>query len=164
MRPADNIFSNHSCLGPEQKKSHTFIVLNPAAHKHIILYAEDDPDDLFLVKQAFEPYENMVRLEHASDGFELLERLGKLKTEERLPCLIILDINMPGMDGREALIRIKQNEEFQKIPAVMFTTSSSETDKAFAKKWDAGFITKPLMYAELEELATTLLSLCMTEV
>ena len=130
------------------------------AHSHTILYAEDDSDDLFMVEQAFEQYNGSITLLHASNGFETLEKLKILKIADRLPCLIILDVNMPGMNGKETLIRIKQNSELQKIPVVLFTTSSSDADKAFAKKWDAEFITKPLMYSELEELAKTFLNLC----
>jgi CheY-like chemotaxis protein len=67
---------------------------------------------------------------------------------------------MPGMNGREALIRIRQSEDYKDTPVVLFTTSSSELDKAFAKKWGAQFITKPLVYSELEELAKRFISLC----
>ena len=130
------------------------------AHPHTILYAEDDSDDLFMVQQAFEQYNGSINLLHTSNGFETLEKLNMLKIANRLPCLIILDVNMPGMNGKEALIRIKQSNDLQKIPVVLFTTSSSEGDKAFANKWDAAFITKPLMYSELEELAKTFLNLC----
>ena len=129
-------------------------------HSHTILYAEDDSDDLFMVQQAFEKYNGSFTLLHASNGFETLEKLNALRIADQLPCLIILDVNMPGMNGKETLIRIKQSSDFQKLPVVLFTTSSSEGDKAFAKKWDAAFITKPLMYSELEELAKTFLNLC----
>jgi CheY-like chemotaxis protein len=71
---------------------------------------------------------------------------------------------MPGMNGREALIRIRQSEEFKHIPVVLFTTSSSELDKAFAKKWGAEFITKPLVFSELEMLAKRFVSLCTSSV
>lgn len=135
-----------------------------ATHKHTILYAEDDLDDLFMIRQAFEQFDGVTQLLHASNGFEALEQLKKLKTEKHLPCLIILDINMPGMNGREALIRIRQSEDFKDIPVVLFTTSSSELDKAFARKWNAEFITKPLVYSELEELAKHFSSLCTASV
>ena len=133
-------------------------------HKHTILYAEDDLDDLFMIRQAFEQFDSNTQLLHANNGFEALEQLNKAKAEKNLPCLIILDINMPGMNGREALIRIRQSEIFKEVPVVLFTTSSSELDKAFAKKWGAEFITKPLVYSELEELAKRFASLCTSSV
>ena len=138
--------------------------MSEAAHKHTILYAEDDPDDLFMVQQAFQQYDQEVTLVHAANGFETLEQLRADYSKNSLPCLVILDINMPGMNGKETLIRIKQAEDLQNIPVVLFTTSSSDTDKAFARKWEAPLITKPLMYSELEQLAKTFLALCASEV
>jgi len=128
--------------------------------KHTILYVEDDLDDLFMVEQAFEKYNSGVEVVHAKDGFEGLKYLNELKDTDPLPCLVILDINMPGMDGRETLIRIKQSLRFKDIPVVLFTTSSSDRDKAFARKWNAEFITKPLIFSELEELAKSFTNLC----
>ena len=133
-------------------------------HKHIILYAEDDPDDLFMVEQAFEKFDDSIELVHASNGFEALQKLAHYQSQGNLPCLLILDINMPGMDGKETLIRIRQSEALQHIAVVLFTTSSTDGDKSFAKKWNAEFITKPLIYAELEELAKTFLTFCTSAV
>jgi len=129
-------------------------------HAHTILYAEDDLDDLFMIRQAFEQYDGSTNLVHSSNGFEALEFLKQAKRNKSLPCLVVLDINMPGMDGREALIRIRQSDDFKSLPVVLFTTSSSELDKAFARKWGAEFVTKPLIYSELQQLAKQFLSLC----
>jgi CheY-like chemotaxis protein len=133
-------------------------------HKHTILYAEDDVDDLFMVQQALEKYDKSIELIHATNGFEALRQLDSAKANGGLPCLTILDINMPGMDGKEALIRIRQSETLKNMVVVLFTTSSSDGDKAFARKWNAQFITKPLVYSELEELANTFLNLCTASV
>lgn len=146
-------------------KGHNFlwgvIIIKPAmTSKHTILYIEDDLDDLFLVEQAFEKYNTDIQVVHAKDGFEALKYLNKLSDGHGMPCLIILDINMPGMDGRETLIRIKQSDRLKDIPVVLFTTSSSDRDKYFARKWNAEFITKPLVYSELEELAKSFVNLC----
>lgn len=133
-------------------------------NRHIILYVEDDLDDLFIVQQAFENYNETILVVHAHNGFVALEYLKELEKKDLLPCLIILDMNMPGMDGRETLIRIRQSKAYNNIPVVVFTTSSYKTDKDFAQKWGAEFITKPLMYGELEELAKTFVSKCNFEV
>jgi CheY-like chemotaxis protein len=138
--------------------------MSSTPHSHTILYAEDDLDDLFMIKQGFEQFDGTTQLLHANNGFEALEQLNKAKAEKHLPCLVILDINMPGMNGREALIRIRQSDDFKNVPVVLFTTSSSEMDKSFARKWGAEFITKPLVYSELEELAKRFVSLCATSV
>lgn len=129
-------------------------------NKHIILYVEDDLDDLFIVQQAFENHNESIAVVHADNGFKALNFLNNLYETDALPCLIILDMNMPGMDGRETLIRIKQSEKFNDIPVVIFTTSSNKADKDFAQKWGADFITKPLVYGELEFLAKTFVDKC----
>ena len=132
--------------------------------KHIILYVEDDLDDLFIVQEAFENYNDSIAVAHADNGFRALENLNRLYESDALPCLIILDMNLPGMDGREILIRIRQSEKFKDIPVVVFTTSSNKADKDFAQKWGADFITKPLVYDELESLAKTFVDKCNLEV
>lgn len=125
--------------------------MNPK--KYVILYAEDDPDDVDLVKEAFAQHSDLIEIVHAENGKEALSLLVELMAKGIEPCLIILDINMPGMDGREALARIKANDINKDIPVVLFTTSSSNIDKTFAQRWGADFITKPLQVQDLETLA-----------
>ena len=130
------------------------------ATKHIILYAEDDKDDLDLVKDAFSQYSQQIEIHHGQDGREALQILHNLIAKNMAPCLIILDINMPGMDGRQTLIQLKQSEKTRHIPVVMFTTSSSRLDKDFAVKWGADFITKPLKFGEVVNLADDFVRRC----
>src|SRR5256885_372719 len=138
--------------------------MHGTSHKHVILYAEDDHDDLYMVREAFQQFDHSIELVHVSNGVEAIDRLINMHRNRSLPCLVILDVNMPGMNGRETLAYIKQADELKNIPVALFTTSSGETDKLFAKKWNAEFITKPLVYAELEELARTFLNLCTSTV
>ena len=121
-----------------------------ASTKSFILYAEDDLDYLDLVQQAFNAYKN-IEIVHAHNGLEALEFLKN--ADGKMPCLILLDINMPVMDGKQALEKIKSDDRFNNIPIIMFTTSSSEVDKKFAMEMGADFITKPLNYSEVEDLA-----------
>ena len=130
------------------------------ATKHIILYAEDDRDDLDLVRDAFSTYHDQIEIVHGFDGREALQQLQKLIANNTVPCLIILDINMPGMDGRQTLIQLKQSEKTRNIPVVMFTTSNSKLDKDFATKWGADFITKPLKFNEVVNLADDFIRRC----
>lgn len=130
------------------------------ATKHIILYAEDDKDDLELVKDAFSQYSHHIEIHHGQDGREALQVLQNLIAKNMPPCLIILDINMPGMDGRQTLIQLKQSEKTRDIPVVMFTTSNSRLDKDFAVKWGADFITKPLKFGEVVSLADDFVRRC----
>jgi CheY-like chemotaxis protein len=122
-------------------------------NKYTVLYAEDDLDDVFFVQECFKKFNNKIELLRAENGVEALQLLEQLHQKGTSPCLIILDINMPVMDGRQALIKIKQNSNFKNLPVVLFTTSNSKLDKDFAVKWGADFLTKPLKYSEVEELA-----------
>jgi CheY-like chemotaxis protein len=131
-----------------------------AATKHVILYADDDHDDQLLVRQAFQKYDSTIHIVTAFDGSEALDYLNKLDDDDPLPCLIILDINMPGIDGKQALLKIKQTEKLKSIPIVMFSTSSGKMDKEFAAKWSAEFITKPLTHAELTTIADLFVQHC----
>lgn len=129
------------------------------ASKQTILYAEDDLDDLDMVRLAFEKHDE-IEIIHANDGNQALSRLHTMLATKSLPCLIILDINMPGMDGRQTLMQIKAMEAFQQIPVVMFTTSNSPMDMEFAKKHGADFVTKPLRFEEIENLAADFTRRC----
>lgn len=130
-----------------------------ATYKQTILYAEDDQDDLYLVRQAFAMHQ-AIEVIHAGNGLEAINYLNTLGPEGPFPCLIILDINMPAMDGRQALVSIKKNDRLKEIPVVIFTTSNSQMDKDFATKWGADFMSKPLKYGELARLANEFSQRC----
>lgn len=127
--------------------------------EHIILYAEDDLDDLFIVNQAFEKHNNL-KVIHANNGVEAIDILNNLNQVQKLPCLIILDINMPVVDGKEALKKIKTSDNFSNIPVVLFSTSSSRIDNEFAQQWGAELITKPVVYKDVEKLAFEFVKRC----
>ena len=132
--------------------------------KSIVLYADDDPDDLQLVEDAFAQYANNVEVVAVTDGAEALAFLDQLPPLAPLPCLIILDVNMPRINGKETLLRIKATERFKDIPVILFTTSSLPHDRAFAQKHEAGFITKPLEMRQMEMIADQFIEHCAEEV
>ena len=131
--------------------------------RHTIVYAEDDADDLYMVKKAFEQHDH-IQILHALNGLEAIELLEQMMTDNLKPCLVILDINMPKLDGRETLVRIKKNESTRDIPVVLFTTSSSNGDRHFGEQWGAEVFTKPLHYKDLEEIAMTFMNRCNFEI
>jgi CheY-like chemotaxis protein len=91
-----------------------------------ILLVEDDPGDVVLVREAFEHNKVHNELRVASDGVYALEQL--LDPERSLPDLILLDLNLPRMDGRELLAKIREDPRLTQIPVVVLTTSDAETD------------------------------------
>ncbi len=121
-----------------------------------ILMAEDDADDRLLVKDAFEESHVANDLHFVEDGVELLDYLrkqGKHKDGHGFPDLILLDLNMPRKDGREALQEIKADPKLRHIPAVVLTTSKAEED--ILRSYDlgaAGYITKPVTFEALIEI------------
>lgn len=131
--------------------------------KHTIVYAEDDMDDVFMVQQAFEQHDH-IKVIHAPNGSEALLVLEEMLTDNKKPCLVILDINMPVLNGKETLLRIKNHDELNDIPVVLFTTSSSLHDKTFAEQWAAELIVKPLHYSDLESIARQFVDKCNFEI
>ena len=123
-----------------------------------ILLADDDPDDRQLTRDAFAENRLANVLNTVDDGEELLEYLQRRgryadKRDEPLPGLILLDLNMPRKDGREALKEIKADPTLRRIPIVVLTTSKAEED--ILRTYDLGvnsYITKPVTFKSLVEL------------
>jgi CheY-like chemotaxis protein len=117
-----------------------------------ILMAEDDPDDRLLAKEAFEEVRLANSLYFVNDGIELMDylhRQGKYKDPKSSPRpgVILLDLNMPRKDGKEAIKEIKSDPNLKCIPIVVLTTSKAEED--ILKTYNLGvssFITKPVTF------------------
>lgn len=131
--------------------------------KHTILYAEDDLDDVLIVKQAFEKHDD-INVVHSPNGSEALSVLEEMLQQNYLPCLVILDINMPVMNGREALQAIRNHPHLNKLQVVLFSTSNSSSDIAFAQSFDASLVTKPIEYSDLENIARFFVEQCNFEI
>lgn len=128
----------------------------------VILMADDDADDRMLTKEALEESRVLNDLRFVQDGEELMDYLknrGSYADKDAWPRpgLILLDLNMPKKDGREALKEIKDDPELRRIPVVVMTTSQAEED--IFRSYDLGassFITKPVTFDRLVELMKTL--------
>ena len=130
--------------------------------RHLVIYADDDPDDVELVEDAFSAYKGHVKLATFPNGELALQFFQK--NTEVTPCLIILDINIPGIGGKEVLKKIRQMDKLQKVPAVLFTTSNSVRDMEFAMHYNAGFITKPLDINQMEVIAEKFIDHCSNDI
>jgi len=121
----------------------------------IILLAEDDPDDVVLIRDAFNENRFECKFLSVNDGEELLDYLyvrGKFYDPSLCPKpdLILLDLNMPKKDGREALAEIKSDFMLKTLPIVVLTTSNSEVDVIRSYNLGANsYITKPMSYGDL---------------
>lgn len=136
--------------------------MSSARKSVVILIAEDDEDDRMLAKDALEESRLCNDLYFVGDGVELLEYLrheGRFADPAAAPRpgVVLLDLNMPRKDGREALAEMKQDPVLRRVPVVVMTTSREEED--ILKSYDmgaAGFITKPITFAGLVEVMRSL--------
>lgn len=125
-----------------------------------ILMADDDEDDRLMAKEALDEAKVINHLHFVRDGEELMDylyRRGQYSGGTPRPGLILLDLNMPKKDGREALKEIKEDPHLRQIPVVVLTTSKAEED--ILKTYDLGansFIIKPVSFAGLVDSMKTL--------
>ena len=134
------------------------------AKKSIVLYADDDQDDIELVVESFRRFSQNVDVYTFENGAELLSFAENLTPEDTSPCLVILDINMPMVNGKQTLLRLKKIEAFKRVPLVLFSTSSMGSDKTFAESNGAAFVTKPLNIKQMEAIIEQFIDFCTDEV
>ena len=120
-----------------------------------VLLIEDDPGDVVLIREAFEHNKVHNALNVVSDGVEALEFLRNegAHADAPRPDLILLDLNLPRMDGREVLAQIKGDAELRTIPVVVLTTSAAEED--IVRSYDLhanAYVTKPVDFQRFIEV------------
>lgn len=124
---------------------------------NLILLAEDDEDDQELIRMAFEKVTSTHNFKIVSNGQEALESLS----DSSLPCLIILDLNMPVLNGIQTLVALRNEPRFAKVPTVILTTSDSDENKT--KSYSNGavdYFVKPSNMKELIVTAKKMLTYC----
>ena len=131
--------------------------MNEASRVNVLLMAEDDSDDRLLVKDALSECTWRADLRFVANGEELMDYLCRrgeyASSEAPRPGLILLDLNMPRKDGREALREIKAHAELRRIPVVVLTTSRADTDiQAIYELGANSFISKPVQFEGLVNL------------
>jgi len=124
-------------------------------HAIEVLLVEDNPGDVRLTREAFREANSAIRVHVAADGVEamaFLHRKGENRDAPR-PDLILLDLNMPKMDGREVLARIKADDSLKTIPTVILTTSEAPEDVVSCHELQAScYLTKPVQLEAFESL------------
>ncbi|MDI1291538.1 MAG: response regulator [Methylobacter sp.] len=124
-----------------------------------VLLVEDEPADAFLVRMGFKENKILVDLKHVEDGVEAFAFLQQEGAYHDAPCpdLILLDINMPRMDGLTFLKKIKTMEPLRRIPVVVLTTSAAESDVFSSYDYGAaGYVVKPLDVLQFMEVIRSL--------
>ena len=124
-----------------------------------VLLVEDSPGDVRLTQEAFRDATSAVQLHVASDGVEAMAFLRHegMHTGSPRPDLILLDLNLPKMDGRQVLAHIKDDESLKLIPTVILTTSEAESDIVMSYQLQANcYLTKPVGLGEFEALVKSI--------
>jgi two-component system, chemotaxis family, response regulator Rcp1 len=133
-----------------------------------ILLVEDSPGDVRLTQEAFRASSLPVQLHVAADGVEamaFLQRDGASYEQSPRPDLILLDLNMPKMDGREVLARVKNDADLRSIPVVILTTSEAEADISRSYQLQANcYLTKPVHLDAFEDLVRSVNDFWLTKV
>ena len=134
-------------------------------HSVTVLLVEDDPDDVFLTQEALRAGKLRLSLEVVSDGVAAMQYLRSEGgyAGRRRPDLILLDLNLPGMDGREVLAEVKDDPALTDIPVVILTTSQAEEDIAASYRRHANcYISKPVGIDEFRSVVASIESFWFT--
>lgn len=132
-----------------------------------VLLVEDSPGDVRLTLEAFRDANSDIELHVANDGVEAMAFLRQENGHAQAPCpdLILLDLNLPRMDGRQVLAEIKANDRLKSIPTVILTTSEAEADIVESYELQANaYLTKPVDLSSFESLVQSINDFWLTNV
>lgn len=125
-----------------------------------ILFVEDDEDDRGFLLDAVKNANPSVEVIFAGNGIEALDYLRKGQSQQQLPCLIVLDLNMPILDGKETYRKIKDDLKLDSVPIVIFTSSLNPRDRALFNQLGVEFITKPYDFSYMNEIVNHMIMMC----
>jgi CheY-like chemotaxis protein len=127
-----------------------------------VLLADDDPDDCLLITDAFSAINARLFLHVVSNGHEVLSYLRRQSSHD-FPCLIVLDYNMPGLNGLQVLQQLRGDSRYQRIPKVVLsTTANPHFVTACMENGADKYLVKPVSYQELVGIAQELFEWCTT--
>ena len=126
-----------------------------------LLYADDDEDDKAILVEMMRRINPEISVVTTENGVQAIKFLESIEDSQPLPCCIVLDMNMPIMNGTQALETIKKNPLYKNIPVFLFSTSSNPSDVAITSELGAeAFITKPYGQKELLEVCEEFADYC----
>jgi chemotaxis family two-component system response regulator Rcp1 len=132
-----------------------------------VLLVEDSPGDVRLTQEALRDANQAVHLHVATDGVEAMQFLRRegRHADAPFPDLILLDLNLPRMDGREVLALIKEDERLKTIPTIILTTSAAESDITKSYQLQANcYLTKPVQFDAFESVVRSINDFWLTRV
>jgi len=125
-----------------------------------IIFADDDADDLELITGFFRQFNRDVNVLEFGDGKEVLQFLDDFAPSTSSLLLIVLDINMPRVNGLETLAAIRKHSRFRHIPVVIYTTSINQSDQQLAQKLGASWVNKSTSIEGVKQRAKVLAEFC----
>jgi CheY-like chemotaxis protein len=128
-------------------------------NKQSVLWADDDPDDLRIFNEAADEINRDLVITNVHNGRELLDYLRHAVQEDDLPSMIVMDMNMPLVSGREALLAIKKDERLRDIPLAVLTTSNSPLDFLYCMKFRVVMFTKPWLFSGVKDVVREILNM-----
>jgi CheY-like chemotaxis protein len=124
-----------------------------------VIFADDDADDLELITGFFKQYNRNINVLQFNDGKEVLKFLDDFALNAT-PLLIVLDINMPRLNGKETLAAIRQHPKYQYIPVVIYTTSNNSADEDDCRQLGASWVSKSSTIEGVRQVAKVLAEFC----
>lgn len=126
--------------------------------KKIFLIVDDDADDRELLLDAITEIDDQVSFQIAVNGLEALNLLQEIKHDKTLlPRLIILDLNMPYLDGKSVFEKIKNDPLLEHIPIIVFSSSNNPSDRAFFENRKINYYSKPFDYSDMKSIVKRML-------
>ena len=126
--------------------------------KPTILYAEDDLDDFESVKEVVEQLSDNYKLVNPRNGAEAIAYLEEHSGQ--LPCLVVLDLNMPVLDGKETFKKIRNELNLGSVPVIIFTSSNNPNDRNLFHSLGIEFITKPDDFSHFNTIVSHMVNVC----
>lgn len=131
----------------------------------IVFLAEDDTDDQDMLVEMIREQDSSMEFEIATTGSRALDLLKKMVVEDKLPCLILLDYNLPEISGAEILEKLRDMKAYEKIIKVVWSTSNSPVyQKKCLEAGAYSYIVKPTGIAGIRNIAKELVELCTKEI
>jgi len=135
-------------------------LISKLASSKLIILGEDDIDDEELLKELFSSVDNSFELTFINNGRHVIEHLDALP-DDQLPCLLILDYNMPELNGADILANLKDRQKYTRIPKIIWSTSGTETYRKKCLELGADdYIIKPSKVSQLVEAIKYMISYC----
>lgn len=125
-----------------------------------VIFADDDADDLELITGFFKQYNRNINVLEFKDGSEVLKFLDDFASSTSTPLLIVLDINMPRLNGKETLAAIRKHHRYQYIPVVIYTTSTNAKDEEYCRQLGASWVSKSSNIEGVKQVAKVLAEFC----